>query len=217
MNFEERSSPNVVTVTSKNIKSQGEQTQNDDNEMRSLNTWFNARKAAQVAAFFALQEDGLINVLKLTKLIYLADRKHMEKYDYPILNDELVSMDHGPVNSMTYDFIAGYHEHKDWDEFITDRENHLVGLSKDISSNDLDELSNAEIVTLEETWGTFGHLGKYAIRDWTHENCPEWEDPHGSSSPIPYERVYKFLGKKNAELLEENIRDHRALSETFSC
>ncbi len=69
--------------------------------------WYNARKAAQVAAFFALSEGGKINVLKLVKLIYLADRSAMEAFEAPILNDKFVSMDHGPVNSITLNLING--------------------------------------------------------------------------------------------------------------
>lgn len=181
-----------------------------------MNTWFNARKAAQVAAFFAVQGDGSINILKLTKLIYLADRAHMDKYDYPILNDELVSMPHGPVNSMTYEFINGDLTDDGWDEFITDRERHNVSLTCDFSLDDLDELSDSEIKTLQEVWSFFGSMEQYALRDWTHQHCPEWEDPHGSSNPIPYGRVFKYLGKKRADILEERIKEARALREVFA-
>jgi Protein of unknown function (DUF4065) len=62
--------------------------------------WFNVKKAAQVAAFFALKQGGQIHVLKLTKLVYLSDREFMDRYDIPITGDKLVSMDHGPVNSV---------------------------------------------------------------------------------------------------------------------
>lgn len=184
--------------------------------MNPSNTWFNARKAAQVAAYFALQESGSINVLKLTKLIYISDRIHMDRYDYPILNDKLVAMPHGPVNSMTYEFINGDQEDDGWNEFITDREGHNVGLTNSISIDELDELSEAEISTLKEVWASFGHMEQYTIRDWTHKNCLEWDDPHGSSNPIPYARVFKFLGKKNAELLEEKINESCSMAEIFS-
>ncbi|NTV67614.1 MAG: SocA family protein [Chlorobaculum sp.] len=184
--------------------------------MENMNNWFNARKAAQVAAFFALKEGGDINVLKLTKLVYLADRRHMELYDYPILDDELVSMPHGPVNSMTYNFINGYHEDAGWNKFISDRTEHKVGLTSSISLEQLDELSKAELDTLDQIWQKFGAMEPFQLRDWTHENCPEWEDPHGSSNPIPYERVFKYLGKKNAEELENEIRENRVLASSFS-
>jgi uncharacterized phage-associated protein len=183
-----------------------------------MKAWFNARKAAQVAAFFAQKEGGCVNVLKLTKLIYLADREHMKKYDFPIIGDELVSMPHGPVNSMTLNYIDGFvTDNKGWDEFITDRDNHCVGLTnKKITIDDLDELSEAEVATLQDVWKTFGGMGQFEIRDWTHQHCPEWEDPNGSSNPIPYERVFKYLGKSNPEMLGDNVKEGRSVNEAFS-
>jgi uncharacterized phage-associated protein len=183
-----------------------------------MKPWFNVRKAAQVAAFFAKQEGGNINVLKLVKLIYLANRKAMEKLDFPLLNDNLVSMDHGPVVSLTYDYINGSQLDRDgWEEFVTDRSGYAVGLVKaDLSIDDLDELSEIEIEILTETWKSFGHFDKWKMRDYTHDNCPEWEDPDGSSQPIPYARVFKFLSKQETDFLVRRILDQRRTDELFA-
>ena len=53
---------------------------------------YKERKAAQTAAFFALRSGGSINILKLAKLLYLAERESMEKFDEPLFYDRLVSM-----------------------------------------------------------------------------------------------------------------------------
>jgi len=176
--------------------------------------WFNVRKAAQACVFFALKEQGQINVLKLAKLIYLADRRFMEKYDCTMLNDRLVSMPHGPVNSMTLNYINGMMVDNEWDTFIAARERHMLGVSgPHVTLGDLDELSAAELECLEETWSAFGHLDPFALRDYTHQHCPEWEDPHGSSNPIPYARLFKFLGKAEvAEELEEKVLSERHMA-----
>lgn len=180
--------------------------------------WFNIRKAAQVAAFFARAEGGRINVLKLIKLIYLADRKHLEDFDWPILNDKYVSMAHGPVNSIAFDYINGCQLERDsWELFVTDRDHYDVGVAReDISDDELDELSKAELKTLNQVWGEFGGMTKYQIRDWTHDNLPEWEDPEGSSSPIPYERILKFLGKAHAAELDAELTASHVVSEMFT-
>ncbi len=172
---------------------------------------FKVRKAAQVAAYFAKAEGGSINVLKLVKLIYLADRAFMQKYDCPILNDRFVSMDHGPVNSMTLNYLNGCEDGRDnWDRFVSDRADHVVGLANPgISDDAFDELSPAEIETLHEVWLQFRGKSGYEVRDHTHRNCPEWEDPKGSSAPIPYERVFKFLGKNDSTELAKNIEAER--------
>ena len=54
---------------------------------------YKERKAAQVAAYFALKEQGSINVLKLAKLLYLAERESMRLFDEPMFFDRLVSME----------------------------------------------------------------------------------------------------------------------------
>lgn len=174
---------------------------------------FNERKAAQVAAYFALREGGTINVLKLVKLIYLADRNFMKKYDCPILSDRFVSMDHGPVNSITLNLINGMSpERGDWDKFVSDRARHVVAVAhKRLTVEDFDELSKAEIDVLESVWKKFADKSGYQVRDYTHRHCPEWEDPDGSSTEIPYERVFKFLGKKNSGQLAKDIEAERAL------
>lgn len=174
--------------------------------------WFNSRKAAQVATFFAIKEGGRINVLKLMKLIYLSDRKNMDKYDYPILSDILVSMPHGPVNSCTLDHINGEGDQSVWVQFLADKENHEISAVNVIEPENMDQLSRAEIKTLDQIWDEFGKMDRYQLRDWTHDNCPEWEDPKGSSASIPYERIFKFLGKKNPEELQEEIKFDRRIS-----
>jgi uncharacterized phage-associated protein len=179
--------------------------------------WFNVRKAAQVAAFFAREEGGQINVLKLSKLVYLADRKNMELHDVPISADVLVSMDHGPANSLTLDCMNGFASSRPgWEDFVTDRSHYRVGLTREVGDADLDELSRAELKTLHAVWAEFGKYNGFQLRDWTHENCPEWEDPHGTSVSIPYERVFKFLGKSNPDDLAARVIEDRKLRMSFA-
>jgi uncharacterized phage-associated protein len=132
--------------------------------------WFNVRKAAQMAAYFALRAGGAVNILKLVKLIYLANRRFIEKYDYPMLDDELVAMDHGPVNSRTLDYINGMQlERGEWDEFVSARAGYDIGLAhSDITLETLDEFSKADLEVLDEIWARFGHYDKYRLRDYTH-------------------------------------------------
>lgn len=174
---------------------------------------YNVRKAAQVTAFFTKKEGGSINVLKLAKLLYLADREFMSRYDLPILFDHFVSMPHGPVTSLTLSYVNGMEYERDhWENFVVDRAGHEVGLANaSLSIDDLDELSDAEIHVLEIVWDRFGHMSRWELRNYTHKNCPEWEDPHGSSTPIPYERVLKFLGKDHSAEIAEEIESLRSL------
>lgn len=182
----------------------------------SMETWFNFRKVAQVAAFFCQKEGGAIPVLKLVKLIYLSDRQFMSECGLPMTHDRHVSMPHGPVNSITYDLIGGSIESAEWTGVISAREGNTVALSRALTTDDTDELSDAEVDALEAVWGKFGGMSKFALRDWTHENCPEWEDPHGSSSAIPPERTLRFLGVENAERFAQRSEVYREFRSALS-
>ncbi|WP_249225629.1 Panacea domain-containing protein [Tardiphaga alba] len=157
-------------------------------------------------------------MLKLAKLLYLADREFLDRYDMPILFDKLVSMPHGPVTSMTYNYVNGYEvDRGGWSEFVNDRADYQLGLARpDITIDDLDELSKAELRVLDAIWEKFGGMKPFELRDYTHQHCPEWEDPNGSSTPIPYQRVLKFLGKENSQDIESEIEALRSLDESLA-
>jgi uncharacterized phage-associated protein len=183
--------------------------------MNVMENWFEDRKAAQVAAFFCEKAGGRIDVLKIVKLIYLSDRKSMETSAFPITNDRFVSMPHGPVNSLTMNCIDGNVESGAWSDLIRARSGYQVGLARTLEEDDIDELSDFELDILESVWSDFGGMSKWEIRDWTHAHCPEWEDPNGSSNPIPHERVLKFLGVANADTISQEIASDRAVSASF--
>ncbi|MEH6476679.1 MAG: Panacea domain-containing protein [Sneathiella sp.] len=174
---------------------------------------FNPRKAAHAAAFFILKSNGTLNVLKLVKLLYLAERESMDRFDDPMFYDKFVSMDYGPVPSATRNLISGFVENEHWNECISSRTGHNVGItSKDVTLDTLDELSRADEAILEDLWGKFGHFDQFKLAEYTHKNCPEWEDPKGSSTPISHELIYKFLGKENTEELSRSVSEHRTLA-----
>lgn len=170
--------------------------------------------ASQVAAFFALKSGGQINVLKLSKLLYLAEREYMKRYDEPMFYDKLCSMPDGPVASITLNLINGNLENEVWSDFIAPRGGYEIKIQPGVALDGLDHLSAADVELLELLWGQFGKMGKYAIRDWTHikENVPEWEDPAGSSKPIRHEDVFRHLGKDDADGLTASIAEHREIS-----
>jgi len=181
--------------------------------MRRRAPGYRVKRAAQVVAYFVHRSEGNLNVLKLVKLIYLADRESLRRYDYPILYDCLVSMDNGPVDSVTLNYINGLEDDSEiWDRYVKPREGLTVGIvNPHITVADLDELSRADVEVLESVWQQHGHKDRFEIARFTHDNCPEWEDPHGSSYPIPYERVFKALGKQNSDELSDALAEDMGL------
>lgn len=182
---------------------------------------FNARKAAQVIAYFALRSGrGSLEVTKAVKLVYLADRESIRVWGAPILDERRVSMPHGPVNSETHACISGDYDlsHSGWSKFVEDRADHMVAVRAGITDADLDELSEADLSALDATWGRFGSVGAWALRDWTHDsrNIPEWEDPQGSSLPIPLRRIMAHVGVPDPEGQAALLEDHDRIDGLFA-
>lgn len=164
---------------------------------------FSSRKAAQIAAFFLEKNGNRINVLKLMKLLYLADRESFQRYGEPISFDMFISMDNGPALSKTLNLINGFvkgEESANWEDWISDRDSHDVSLKKTFHIDDLDELSEAQIEILDFVWKQFGWMNQWELVDYTHNNCPEWENPYGSSTPISEKNILTALAVPEEEI-----------------
>jgi uncharacterized phage-associated protein len=182
---------------------------------------YSPRKAAQVIAYLAMKgKAACLPVLKAVKLVYLADRESLSRFGFPILEENHVSMPQGPVNSSTYSHINGEEDLDTcgWSDFLQAREGHNVSAVQGITEDDLDELSDADIACLDAVWEKFGGMGKWEIRDWTHDrdNVPEWEDPNGSSRPIPLERILSYLKVPHADDQAELVKEHRQIDRLFT-
>ena len=177
----------------------------------SLIPEYEVGKAAQAVAFFALKEGGKINVLKLTKLLYLAEREFMARYDTPMFYDYLVSMPSGPVVTITLNLLNNEDENDVWAKYVGPRNGLDIPVQDKITFDDLDDLSIADREILELLWKRFGKWDRFRLRNYTHqkENIPEWEDPRGSSTSISHEDVFKYLNKKNSKALAKNLEEYR--------
>ena len=182
---------------------------------------YNEKIAAQVAAYFIHLEGGSLNIMKLIKLMYLAERESLEQYGEPMIGDTLASMPHGPVVSITLDHINAFIQSEEggWDDWITDRSNHNVSLKTEGDPTDrLLELSEADLNIINITYAKFGYMNQYQIRDYTHDHCGEWENPEGSSSSIPYDRLLKNVGysPEIASQISQQINEQSELDNLLS-
>jgi len=164
---------------------------------------FSEERTAQMAAYLLSKKDSKMAYLKLLKLLYLADRAAMNKWGESITGDCFVSMPQGPVLSQTYDLIKGAESQfeEGWNHWIKDDANYEVSLREEnITRCSFDELSDSELKILDNILLQFGDMEKYELVTYTHDNCQEWEDPHGSSYPIKAESIFRALGKNEDEI-----------------
>lgn len=177
---------------------------------------FQEPKVAQMAAFLLDRAGGRLDILKLMKLMYLADREAMDRFGSPISFDNMVSMPHGPVLSRTLDYMNGTLESVPggWDDLIRDREGHVVSLKEGFvaSRDQFALLSDADIDVLDAIWNKYGTMTGSQLRNFTHSHCTEWKDPDGSSYPISERDVFLALGRSAevAQELAEAIQAERA-------
>jgi len=155
---------------------------------------FNFQKMLQSAGvlFRAQSPAKEMEIIRLVKLLYIADRKCMEKSGNPIIGDRIVAMKYGPVPSRTYDIIKGEDtESEKWDRYFEKIQNTI----KLRQSPGLGSLSKFEIEILQGVHERFEHMGEFDIVEETHD-YPEWKNnpPGDSSCPIPYEDILDAVG-----------------------
>lgn len=165
-----------------------------------------------------------MHLLKLMKLMYLAERLSLKRYGDPITGDEFYSMQNGPVLSMTLNFLNGVAKSRNdgWDSWIADCAAHKVDLRHKHKVKNLEDellaLSETDLECLSEVWKSFGHMTKDEIVEYTHSDaCPEWEDPGFSSRRIPTARVLKVLGysPEQVNVLNKRLHEQRQISAAF--
>lgn len=175
---------------------------------------FRARKAAQIAAYFAAREGRAIEKLKLIKLMYLAEREFARRNEVPMLMDEYYSLKHGPICSNALDGINGTGS-RDWNEFIT-RSGREVSAAVSIDRDTLDEVSDAEMEVLEAIWSDFGAMDSMAIRSYTHRNCPEYTEVESGRLPIDYHEILSAVGVQDADELARDVAALRRAQGLFA-
>jgi len=156
---------------------------------------YNPQKAAQAASYLLGRNDGRMNYTKLIKILYLADRESLRRFDRPVTTDAPFSMDNGPVLSNIYNHIKE-EGNSDWEKLI-ELEGYDVILKKRAP---IGELSPCELEILDEIFQQFRNMDVWDLVAYCHKNLPEWTDPEGSSIPILFEEILEAVGKSGKEI-----------------
>src|SRR6266404_3702430 len=138
---------------------------------------FSHRKATQALNFFAHSAGGSINNLKALKLVYFADRYHLRKYGRPVVGDEYLAMNYGPVASGTKDLaemsdFLGEEEARYAKRFIRPAESAITYRS--IHNVDEKVFSESDREALTFAWSRFGRVDKFELSELTHR-YPDWK------------------------------------------
>lgn len=133
---------------------------------------FEVNKAIAAIAFL-VQETGA-TMYSVMKMLYLADKTHLERHGRFITGDRYVAMQQGPVPSRSYNMVkhargegARNPEDRIVREFLScDSGTHVISV---LRQPDLDELSESDVECLTEIAGIYNRVGQWAVRDMSHD------------------------------------------------
>jgi hypothetical protein len=125
-----------------------------------------------------------------------------------MLFDEFYSLRHGPICSSTLNGIDGIIHAEIWSEFLA-RNGHIAVAVRKFLRDDLDELSDAEIEMAESIWKQFGHKTASQLRNYSHENCPEYTEVEKGRIPMSYRDILEAMGDPDAEEVDREIAQFR--------
>lgn len=162
----------------------------------------NYHKVTEAAALL-LHLCGPMEKLKLMKLLYLADRRFLLEFGVPIFYDNHVSMPNGPALSRTLNLMndeTGPSEMAFWRSMIAGPSGPKHTMSA-IQEVEPEHLSPFEVKVITSIQRDHSETGVWELRDLlhTHDHCPEWSDPKGSSKPIRIREILEKWGRDPAQ------------------
>jgi uncharacterized phage-associated protein len=165
---------------------------------------FNPDKAVQAITYILSSMGGSMEKVKLTKLLYLADRQSFIERGVSITGDRLVAMQYGPVPSGCLDLLNGV--------ALINRDRvfrfiHVVDTQVSLREDPGKTLLNdADRKVLDQVVKDHGALQTWKLVHQTHA-LPEYRDIYvdGTSTPIPFEVIARDSGDQRRYRLDRPV------------
>jgi uncharacterized phage-associated protein len=132
----------------------------------------NPRKALEVIVWFANKRPG-IDFHSILKLLFFADKDHLNEWGRPIVGDRYNALQYGPVAQMTYDIL------KRDPLALEELKTASTDLPFEVQNSycvyphrapDLDRLSETDVDALEAAWERYAHLDFKERTDESHRH-----------------------------------------------
>lgn len=128
----------------------------------------NPHKALEVILWFAARRDG-IDFHSILKLLFFADKYHLNRYGRPIVGDQYKALSYGPVAQTTYDILK--REPLALQDLGLEEVPFIVRGSYRVHPErapNLRKLSASDIEALEYAWTNYAHLDFNKRIDLSH-------------------------------------------------
>lgn len=186
----------------------------------AMDACFDQRKATQMAALFLNYAGGRMEYIRLIKLLYIADREALRKWQYPLTGDSYYSLRHGPIVSNIYDLITedpNFSTPTFWSTYVKTC-GYNVSLESDPSTG---TLAPAEGHLISEIHNKYKSVNTWDLVKMTHDQkkFPEWTDPGVGRIPITYENILRAVGLNEEDANERaaEIEDINYFHSVLSC
>jgi uncharacterized phage-associated protein len=168
-----------------------------------------AKKATQAVARLIKQSGAPIDYLRLSKLVYLADRQSIITRGIPIVGGHYFSMWKGPTIGEVMDFV-NQRNAPQWKEMISVRFGNEIRLR---GTPCFEALSQSELNILDLVVSEHAERTTDELVDWCHANCPEYEQvAKGKRKPIELESILK-AAKKGTKQIQKVLQEAVELQE----
>lgn len=155
---------------------------------------FNRDKALE-AILFVAQQLKTPTLHSISKMLYLADKRHLQEYGRMICGDRYIAMAYGPVPSAVYNMLkvpdGRHHIDPDTDEIIVES----IGIAHGRNivpkrQADTSLLAESEVSCIQETIQEYGHKTFGELTDLTHDAA--WNSTD-DNQPISFAAIVRTL------------------------
>lgn len=164
---------------------------------------FSEKKGVEALTYIASKWPGL-TAFYAAKVLFFAEKKHLNRYARPIVGDTFIAMPNGPVPSTLYDFIKGRLDQAgDPDAIMAalliERDPYpRIGAQR---APDLSVLSPSDLECLNEAIEFCRGHGFGALSSLTHQERAWLEAP--ANGPMNYEHMIDGEGDEREEIVAE--------------
>jgi len=134
---------------------------------------FDEEKSLAVLLYLAKKSGGNIDLYKLVKLVYFADKTHLHEWGRTITGDQYSKMEHGVTPSGFYDMLKSVRGDGDWERDLSAyfkvepySEGYCV---KALKEPDLDELSESDRRILDQVFEENEHKTFTELKAKAHD------------------------------------------------
>jgi uncharacterized phage-associated protein len=166
----------------------------------------NERKAIEALVWLANEMPG-ITFYYIVKVLFFADKDHLNKYGRPILGDQYVAMPHGPVPSTIYDML-GLDRFLDPDLIQQVKEALIIDAPRVVPvpgrKPDMSVFSRSDIDCLKDSLRIYGHMPFGTLKRITHQEESYINAP--ANGEMNYLSMID-IGNPNRKEIEYNLKE----------